>query len=241
MKLQRSTIVLVGVALLLGAGVLIAESQRAKAPETTESSTASAPIFEFAETNVATLTVERNGEILVFQQDDQGGWQITQPELGPAEPGAVAFLLSRLNTDSPLQTVTIEPDQIADFGLDAPAGTATVTLKDGTKHTLILGGEDFSGSGHYAVADPPEWPPSRDGAASAVLVVTQDVANAINRPLAEWKMPVDATLAPSTPTSGAAVEVPLSPSPSDAEPQPPGRDAGSTPSALPPAQPSPAP
>jgi hypothetical protein len=207
MKFQRSTVILVGVALLLGAGVLIAESQRARTPETAELGDNQAPILDFAETDVATLMVERAGETLVFERDEQDTWQMVEPETSPAEPGAVAFLLSRLNTDAPLQMVTMGPDQVSEFGFTTPLGTATVTLKDGTKHVLILGGEDFSGNANYAVIDPSTWPPAPNSAEYDVLVVTRDVANGINRPLEEWKMPVEApTPDASTPTQPPQAE-----------------------------------
>jgi hypothetical protein len=191
MKFQRNTVILVGVALLLGAGVLIAESQRARTPDTAEVGDRRGAIFPFAETDVTTLTVERDGEILVFQRDDQGTWQMTAPTTALAEPGAIAFLLSRLNTDAPLQTVTMGADQAEEFGLLNPLGTVTVGLQNGTEHALILGGPDFSGSANYAVIDPPTWPPQANGADYTVLVVSRDVANGINRPRAEWLMPVD--------------------------------------------------
>ncbi|MBE9113171.1 DUF4340 domain-containing protein [Nodosilinea sp. LEGE 07298] len=190
MKFQRSTLILVGVAFLLGAGVLIAESQRSQSPPSATQSESTEPILAFEEADVATLTVDRGDETLVFEQGDDGNWQMTAPENALAEPGAVAFLLSRLNTDSPLQTVTMTADQATDFGFDAPVGIVTVTLKDGTEHELILGGPDFSGSANYAVVDPDPWPPA-EGQEYSVLVVTRDVANGINRPLEEWLMPVE--------------------------------------------------
>jgi hypothetical protein len=192
MKFQRSTLILVGVAFLLGAGVLIAESQRS--PQTAsqgEATTSTEPIFTFEEADVASLTVDRGDETLSFERDDEGNWQMAEPEAALAEPGAVAFLLSRLNTDSPLQTVTMTADQATDFGFNAPVGIVTVGLNDGTEHELILGGPDFSGNANYAVIDPDPWPPA-EGAEYAALVVTRDVANGINRPLAEWLMPVEA-------------------------------------------------
>ncbi len=194
MKLKRSTVVLVGVALLMGAGVLIAESQRGNAPRTAEVEGTGEPIFPFEETAVIRLQVERDGETLVFEKDDEGNWQMIQPDSEPAEPGAVAYLLSRLNTDSPLQTVAMQPDELEDFGLADPAGTVTVTVEDGTEYQLLLGGEDFSGNARYAVINPETWPPATDADAEAisVLVVSQDVANGINRPVDEWKLPVEA-------------------------------------------------
>jgi hypothetical protein len=192
MKLKRGTVVLVGVALLLGAGVLMGELRQSRAPESARVSDGVGPVFTFAETDVATVTVERDGETLSFEGDGEGNWQMTTPENLVAEPGAVAFLLSRLNTDAPLQRVTMAADQIQDFGLDQPQGKVTVTLQDGTEHVLILGGPDFSGNANYAMVDPAEpWPPENPTDEYEGLVVTRDVANGINRPLEEWKMPVD--------------------------------------------------
>ncbi|MEO1068337.1 MAG: DUF4340 domain-containing protein [Cyanobacteria bacterium J06638_6] len=191
MKFQRSTIILVGVAFLLGAGVLIAESQRTRAPESATQGESTEPILIFEETDVVTLVVDRGNETLIFEQDNAGNWQMVEPEEALAEPGAIAFLLSRLNTDSPLQTVTMQPDQFTEFGFNAPEGIVTMTLQDGTEHELILGGPDFSGGANYAIVDPDPWPPET-GQAASVLVVTRDVANGINRPLEEWKMPLEA-------------------------------------------------
>ncbi len=237
MKFQRSTLILVGAAFLLGAGVLIAESQRSQSPTSTTDTASTAPVFSFEEADVATLTVDRGNETLVFEQDDAGNWQMLEPESALAEPGAIAFLLSRLNTDSPLQTVTMQADQATDFGFNAPLGIVTVTLNDGTEHELILGGPDFSGSANYAVIDPDPWPPE-EGTEYSVFVVTRDVANGINRPREEWLMPVEA-LEPeageedaATPGDGetpeATPETPVDPeaAPEDpAEPAAPENDA----------------
>lgn len=191
MKLKRGTVMLVGVALLLGAGVLMGELRQSRLPDS-PAQEGQGPIFRFAEADVATVTVVRNDETLVFEGDGEGNWQMTAPENHVAESGAVAFLLSRLITDSPLQRVTMAADQLADFGLDQPQGQVTVVLQDGTEHVLILGGPDFSGNANYAILDPADgWPPDNPTGDYAVLVVTRDVANGINRPLEEWKMPVD--------------------------------------------------
>jgi len=209
MKLKRSTVLLVGVALL------IAESRSGNESQTAAVDSSGEPIFPFAETAVTQLRVERDGETLAFTRDDSGNWQMAEPEVGPAEPAAVAYLLSRLNTDAPLQTVTMAPDALADFGLDTPAGTAVVTLEDGTEHRLMLGGEDFSGSARYAGIDPGTWPPPADAEDISVLVVSADVANGINRPLEEWKLPAEATLdnsAPEAAEESAAEAAPAEPS-----------------------------
>lgn len=233
MKFQRSTVILVGVALLLGAGVLIAESQRSTSgPTSSQTGDRSAPVLAFAETDVTALTVERNGEALRFERDAEANWQMVAPDNALAEPGAVAFLLSRLNTDSPLQTVAMAADDIEPFGLDEPQGRVQITLADGTEHRLLLGGPDFSGNANYAIIDPPDpWPPETPSDEYEVLVVTRDVANGINRPLAEWKMPVEGATDEGTANEeatneGAAVEE----SPEDTTDGPEASDPANSPS-----------
>lgn len=213
MKFQRSTVILVGVALLLGAGVLIAESQRSTSgPRSEQAGDRSGPVLTFAEADVTALVVERDGETLRFERDAEANWQMVAPDNALAEPGAVAFLLSRLNTDSPLQAVTMAADDIESFGLADPQGRVVITLADGTEHRLLLGGPDFSGNANYALIDPPEpWPPEAPSDEYEVLVVTRDVANGINRPLAEWKMPVEGATDEGaaneeTTNEGAAIE-----------------------------------
>lgn len=234
MKFQRSTLILVGVAFLLGAGVLVAESQRSQSPPSATQSDSTEPILVFEETDVATLTVDRGDETLAFEQDN-GTWQMVEPEEAVAEPGAIAFLLSRLNTDSPLQTVTMTADQASDFGFNAPVGIVTITLEDGTEHELILGGADFSGGADYAVVDPDPWPPE-DGQEYSVLVVTRDVANGINRPLQEWKVPVETPDADdaAAPNDETPAESPDLENTGSTSPQAPD-DAGEAPSSQPPA------
>lgn len=201
MKLQRTTIILVGMALLLGAGVLISESQRSRSTADADlNQPAGPPILDFAETDVASLTVERHGETLQFQRNGQDAWQMVKPETGPAEAGAIAFLLSRLNTDEPLRKMTLTPAQQAEFGLEDPTGTVTVTLEDGSQHTLVLGAKDFSGNALYALVDPAQVPLPETSEAVPLYLVSLDVANGVERPLAEWKA-ATATPTASTPTS----------------------------------------
>ena len=88
---------------------------------------------------------------------------MTQPETSPAEPGAVAYLLSRLNTDSPLQRVTMQPRRSGRFRLIRPR-------RNGHRHPggwhrtspAAGGGQTSAGNARYAVIDPETWPPAAD-------------------------------------------------------------------------------
>lgn len=191
MKFKPSTLLLVGVALVLAAGVVITGQPRSQDPDAPLTEGTGDPLFAFAEADVDALTVTRDGETLSFERDDEDRWQMVEPTPGLAEPAAVAFLLSRLVTDAALQTVEISPADQADFGLDAPVGEVDITLADGSDHRLILGGTDFSGESRYALLDPDPWPLDPEGDPVTVQVVTADVANGINRPLEEWLLPVE--------------------------------------------------
>lgn len=224
MKLQRSTVALVGIALLLGAGVLFSESRRAASPpEADLAQPLEAPIFDFAEADVVALIVERDGEILRFERNDQNVWQMVAPRQAPAEEGAIAFLLSRLVTDAPVRRLTLTPEQQAEFGFDEPAGSVTLTVEGGTTHTVVLGAQDFSGEALYALVDQPQVPLPETAGEVPLYLVSINVANGVERPLAEWLAPTDA----STPTSR---EGSASTPTAATEPNPDASDAAPTPS-----------
>jgi hypothetical protein len=238
MKLQRSTVVLVGIALLLGAGVMVTEAQRSQSPpETNLTQSTGDPIFGFAESDVASLVVERNGETLAFERDDQNAWQMVQPEQTPAEEAAVAFLLSRLTSDAPVQELTVTPEQQAEFGFDSPSGRAVITLADGTTHTVVLGDRDFSGTGLYALIDQEQVPLPENAGEVPMYVVSIDVANGVERPLEEWKM---ATEPPPTATPEAGTEAPDTPAPEGSTEEAPAAEPETPATEAPAAEPPPA-
>ncbi len=189
MKLQRSTVVLVATALLLGGVVLLTQSrQSAPGGSTAEQSDSEAsPVYEFAEADVVVLQIETSGQTVAFEKDNEDFWQMVEPDEQPAEEAAIAFLLSRLVTDGLVQTTTIDATEQADFGFDDPFATVTLTVGDGTTHTLILGDADFSGENYYALIDPEAFPLLEDMGDVDVAIVTQNIINGVDRPLDEWQ------------------------------------------------------
>jgi hypothetical protein len=194
MKLQRSTLLLVAIALLLGGTVLVTQSQRSGSPSPTTASVdvETSPLFEFAEADVVSLTIETSSLTVAFERDDEGFWQMVQPEERPAEDAAIAFLLSRLTTDGLVQTTTFDAANQAEFGLDNPFATVALTLEDGTGHRFILGDADFSGQNYYALIDPDSLPLPEDAGEVEVAIVTENILNGVDRPLEEWQAVIDA-------------------------------------------------
>jgi hypothetical protein len=193
MKLQRSTVVLVATALVLGGIVLFTEAQQSGrgGPATAQGDTGTAPVFDFEEADVVALAIDTADQTVAFKRDDEGFWQMTEPEAHPAEEAAIAFLLSRLTTDGLRQTTTIDDANQEEFGLQVPFATIELALADGTTHRLVLGAADFSGQNYYALIDPETLPLTQDMGDVDVAIVTENIRNGVDRPLEEWQAVID--------------------------------------------------
>ena len=208
MKLQRSTLALVTTALLLGGIVLFIEARQANRPTTVQGEGA-APVYDFEEAAVVGLRIETPTQTVIFEREAAGAWQMTAPEEHPAEEAAIAFLLSRLTTNGLVDTTTVDVANQAEFGLDTPQATIEATLQDGTTHMLVLGDAEFSGQSYYALIDPENVPLPENAGEVMVALVSEDIANGVDRPLDEWKAVV------ATPEPSADAEEPEA---SEAEP-----------------------
>ena len=229
MKLQRTTLVLLFTAILLGGLVYFAEIQGASKREAVKIT--KQPIFALKEDEIQSLTLYLDEETLEFERvSGKIGWQMKTPKDIPASNAAVAFLLNLLVEGKSDRSFPIKPNQFQDYGLDKPIAVVSVKLKNQQTHQLILGKPDFNRSFLYAQADPsvkspqPSW---------KVLLVPIDFEYAVNRPLSEWQSksenidvptpsPTTATPKPSpTPSPAAATPKPSpTPSPAVATPKP---------------------
>lgn len=192
MGLQRKTWILVAIAAGFGGVVLIQQLRSGDAPPASVAEQAGGPLYTFEEEAVTTIQIETQGQAVTFERDESGFWQMVEPENHPAEEAAIAFLLSRLTADGLARVVTVNASDREALGLDVPFATATFTLVDGTEHTLVLGGPDFSGTAYYALVDPDRVPLLADAGEVEVSLVAMDVVNAVDRPLEEWKAITDA-------------------------------------------------
>ena len=199
MKLQRSTGILVGVAIALVTTVAIFESQKGNQPEQGET------LYDFAEADVSAFTLENPEETLSFTKTDTT-WRMTEPEDAAADPSSVAFLLNIITNDTIQDTITTTPDQLGTYGLDAPAATIQLTVDEET-YWLSLGDEDFSGTSLYAMTHQEEALPNTID----VYLIPKGIENGIERSIADWladvedpestsdEVPPQTTIPPETP------------------------------------------
>lgn len=243
MKLQRTTLILLVSAILLGGVVYFSEMQAASKREATK--TTKQPIFAFKEDQIQSLTIYTTKDTLEFERVSQpvGSWRMKTPNEAPASNAAMAFLLDLLTEGKSDRSFTVPTNQRQEYGLDQPMATVKIQLKNKESHRLILGKPTFNNSFLYAQVDPPSQTPAQ----ITVLLVPVDFQYAVNRPLSEWQQSKEKPLEPSptpeasqpSPTSG---KTPVSPTPtpksSQPSPTPEKTPASSTPKS---SQPSPTP
>jgi len=192
MKLQRRNIVLVGVAVLLGAVTLVT-----RAPENQPATTRTRDLFAFEEGQVQALQVAVDGRSLAFERDENQVWQMTQPDQTVANEANVAYLANLLATGVQSdRLITVVPDDLDTYGLDQPYAALDITLDNDETHQLVLGTYTFNRSNLYALVDPPADPTSAEEL--DVALVSADFEIALNRPLEEWKQPEESP-APAEP------------------------------------------
>ena len=154
MKLQRTTVILVLLALGLAGFVYYFEFRRPARQEVVEEK--ERQLFSFEENQVQSVTVKIDDSRLAFERQaetDSSKWLMTQPESAPASDASLAFLLSKLVNAASDRALTVEPAQLQDYGLDEPRAIVEITLDNRETHQLRLGNKDFTNSSLYALVD----------------------------------------------------------------------------------------
>ncbi|MEH2405299.1 DUF4340 domain-containing protein [Nostoc sp.] len=188
MKLPRTTLILILLALGLGSFVYLYEIREATVRE--EINEQKQQIFSFAEDDVQSLTVKTKKLTLNLERSSESSnpkWLIKSPILAPANDAIVSYLMDLLVKGKSDRTLSTPVKELREFALDQPQATINITLKNRQSHQLILGKSNFNGRFLYAQTDSVAKP---DGNIN-VLLVSTDFANAVNRDLSEWQQPVD--------------------------------------------------
>lgn len=186
MKLQRTTLILLFLALGLGGFVYFNEIQN-----TTQQQEAQAKqqVFSFEAEQVQSFKVKTKEQTLLFERGEKDGksiWQMLVPSNTLASDASVSYLMDLLVKGESNRTIQVAADQLQEYGLAQPQATIEVKLKNQQTHQLILGKPDFNRNFLYAQADPPAKPTRNVD----VLLVSPDFENAVNRQLSEWNQDV---------------------------------------------------
>jgi len=142
----RGMLLALVVLVLLGGGIYL--SNKHKQNEEKKGSSESPKIVSIPEDQIQQIEIHhRDGKDVVLKKGEK--WQITAPEILPADQeaaGAVASALAAVNSD---RLVEENATDLSAFGLKDPQLQVTVTRKDGKKVTLDIGDETATGSGFF--------------------------------------------------------------------------------------------
>jgi Domain of unknown function (DUF4340) len=188
MKLQRTTLILILLALGLGGFVYFYEVRGASQRE--EVKQKQQQIFNFAAEDVQSLTINKNNAIINLERNaspQPPKWLLKSPVSSPANDASVSYLIDLLVKGVQNRTISTSANQLGEFGLDKPLATIEIKLKNQKNHRLNLGQPDFNRRFLYASIDPSTQP---NGQVNVSLIST-DFENAVNRKESEWQQPVE--------------------------------------------------
>ncbi len=207
MRLNRGTIILTVVALVIITAVLLVNNQ-AEAPAITPTVAASGgPLFEdLAGNDIARLEVTNNtsGDRVLLTQDAGGAWTIAQAtypqnldvDQSKAQSAAGTFVLL-VSDDS------FESEALTDFGLASPAYVITADTRDGTRQTLYVGGQNPTGNRYYVLVEGGETPSALSEEIAALAEATAEITAEAT---AEATVEAEAESTPEADLSEATVE-----------------------------------
>lgn len=147
--MKKSTLMVVLVAVALGAFVYFYDSKPSLAPPRDEASWK--PAFTVKADGVTGLTIATATGKTVFTKQ-RNRWQITQPVATGADQTSIDEIVSDLSS-AKIRRSFAPADSLSKYGLAQPAVTIDFEQKGGAEHTIRLGDKDFSGKVVYALID----------------------------------------------------------------------------------------
>jgi hypothetical protein len=138
MKLQRTTLILLVTAILLGGFVYYSEIQGAQKREAAK--TTKRPIFSFKEDQIQSLTIYMGEETLEFERvsGKETAWQMKTPNDVPASDASIAFLSNLLVEGKSDRSFPIKANQLQEYGLDKPTAVVKVQAEKSANSSANL-------------------------------------------------------------------------------------------------------
>lgn len=146
MSRGRSTLLLLAVALGLGAYIYFVEMKR----DPSDTEPAKDRVFEGLDAgNISALTLQAaNGDVTTVERDG-AGWRLTAPVAARADGAEVSGVTSNLETLDVSRVVDEAPADLAPFGLAQPRLSVAFTTENATR-TLLVGDRTATGGDLYA-------------------------------------------------------------------------------------------
>ncbi|NLN45053.1 MAG: DUF4340 domain-containing protein [Clostridiaceae bacterium] len=118
-------------------------------------------VYYSPEAEVSTLTIENeHGEIVLERKEtkDETGavvqqWNVNSPANPAYAQANVSNLVSTVRAMASVRLIKDGDSDLALYGLDKPAGRATIRKTDGSEGTVLVGNRAGSGSNYYAMVE----------------------------------------------------------------------------------------
>lgn len=150
--IKKPTLIVLVCAILLGAAVYYFDWKRGKDEKPLADT--SKPAFSIQAADVTSLTLSRPAKrsepAIQFEKRD-GAWRIVQPIETDADNSAIVGIVDGIASARISQTEPGSPDRLKVYGLEPPEVSIEIQLKNGAKHRLLLGNEDFTSLYAYSI------------------------------------------------------------------------------------------
>ncbi|MBI3638023.1 MAG: DUF4340 domain-containing protein, partial [Candidatus Rokubacteria bacterium] len=159
---------------ILGAGYYVYEIRQGPEREKAEARKGRVLTADLAD--VTEMEIKRPGDtVRVTREGD--GWRMLAPVQARAARGPVEETITTVTTAKMDREISASPANLGEFGLDQPAADVTLTLKDGKRVGLTLGGKNPTGVWVYA----------REHDKPAVVVVGETTLRDSTRPASDFR------------------------------------------------------
>ena len=193
-KQKKSLLILVGILVVLAAGLLAVRAHNKAAEKKADADAASDTESSLtgADLKFSSISYTNSTATLSFALDKDGNWYWTGDPEFPLDSDYLTKLSNTLSSLTPQQTIT-QGDTLDAYGLASPAVTLTATETDGTALKLSLGKATTDGKSYYLL---------KDGDESTVYVVEGTLYTELTRGIYEMiQLPTLPTLQVSQLTS----------------------------------------
>lgn len=152
--IKKNTLIVLLCAVVLGGAVYYFDWKRNAAEKPPADTTK--PAFSIQVPDITSLTLARpaqKDEPAIHLEKGGDAWQIVQPIATDADQPSVEGIVVGLASARVNQSEPGTPDRLKAYGLDPPAISLEFQLKNGQKHTLLMGEKDFTDVYVYSVVD----------------------------------------------------------------------------------------
>jgi hypothetical protein len=152
--IKKPTLIVVFCAIVLGVVVYYFDWKRGKQEKPAADTTK--PALSIQAADVASLALTRPakpGDPAIRMERRHDAWQILEPVDTAADQASVQGIVDGLAGARVSQSEPGTADRLKAYGLDPPRLSLEFRLRNGSKHAVLMGDKDFTGSSVYAAVD----------------------------------------------------------------------------------------